>query len=442
MAEELIDRLINAVDNLREERNRNSDNNNNNNRQTTSVTNEIRRLFPSTNSTHTQVNVNSSFTDGSSNGSNPINAPPDRKYVPAIRNFQPSQNYRPKKGRKNQSQKRKRTDEHEIAENPSKEKSILRDVVLLPSPSMSDVPRGSKREELYTNGCVISAFNISDGLTENEIRSRMVNAFGEKLNGLPDPKFHFVRAVGNKIIDPACDSYSGKVLKYLNKQGPIYIRAVSEIKNVTNIDDLSDESSTENEETLKMDSDDDVLLISAFDFPMHSGTNRNDNIQSSNSSHVSESTVAGSGNPAESSSSLEIRCPTCFKGFSVSEISQHADLCAEEADGFSASRLEYGNLLMDFPCDEIESQHVTTSVTTSESQEKQGKTLQECLDVLKRNVNEGKTSIFVRRKLLWEDYVNANKRNKWFNPANNLKVNFIGEAAVDGGGPRREFFCG
>ena len=97
---------------------------------------------------------------------------------------------------------------------------------------------------------------------------------------------------------------------------------------------------------------------------------------------------------------------------------------------------------MEFPCDGIESQHVITSVTASEPHEKLGKTLQECLDDLKRNVNEEKTSIFVRRKLLWEDYVSANKRNKWFNPANNLKVNFIGEAAVDGGGPRREFFCG
>ena len=92
----------------------------------------------------------------------------------------------------------------------------------------------------------------------------MPNAFGEKLQGLPDPKFDFVGAVGNKIIDLACDSYSGKVLKYLNKQGPIYIGEVSEIKNLTNIDDLSDESSTENKETLKIDCHDNVLLICMY----------------------------------------------------------------------------------------------------------------------------------------------------------------------------------
>ena len=73
-AEELINQLIgHAVDNLRGERNSNNSNstNNNNNRQTTSITNEIRRLFLNTNSA--QVNVNSSSTDGSTNGNNPIN---------------------------------------------------------------------------------------------------------------------------------------------------------------------------------------------------------------------------------------------------------------------------------------------------------------------------------------------------------------------------------
>ena len=84
LVEELINRLIHAVSNFREERNNNNSNstNNNNNSRQTSITNEVRRLFPSTNAA--QVNVNSSSTDGSTN------APPDRSYVPDIRNFQPS----------------------------------------------------------------------------------------------------------------------------------------------------------------------------------------------------------------------------------------------------------------------------------------------------------------------------------------------------------------
>ena len=81
-------------------------------------------------------------------------------------------------------------------------------------------------------------------------------------------------------------------------------------------------------------------------------------------------------NTAKSSNPLEVKCPTCFKGFPITEISEHADLCAEEACGFSASRLEYGNLLMEFPCDEIESAHSMASLTSSEVPEMQEKTLQ------------------------------------------------------------------
>ena len=98
-------------------------------------------------------------------------------------------------------------------EDPSKEKSVLRDVVLITSPKTDCVPRGSEREKFYMQGCVISAFEIRDSHTENDIRKRIIDAFGEKLKDLPEPKFKFVRAVGNKIIDPSCQTYSGKVLK-------------------------------------------------------------------------------------------------------------------------------------------------------------------------------------------------------------------------------------
>ena len=100
--------------------------------------------------------------------------------------------------------KRKRFAGTSDEEDPSKEKSVLRDVVLITSPKTDCVPRGSDQEKLYMQGCVISAFKT-------------------------EPKFKFVRAVGNKIIDPSCQTYSGKVLKYLNKQGQIYVQAVSAI---------------------------------------------------------------------------------------------------------------------------------------------------------------------------------------------------------------------
>ena len=126
-------------------------------------------------------------------------------------------------------QKRKRLAGTNDEENQSKNKPVLQDVMLLPSPKIDYVPCGSKREQLYMEGYVISAFEIRNSHTENEIRKRMMNAFGEKLRNLPEPKFKFVRAVENKIVDPSCETYTGKVLKYLNKQRPIYACAVSAI---------------------------------------------------------------------------------------------------------------------------------------------------------------------------------------------------------------------
>ena len=47
----------------------------------------------------------------------------------------------------------------------------------------------------------------------------------------------------------------------------------------------------------------------------------------------------------------------------------------------------------------------------------------------------------VRRKFLWDDYIAARKR-PWFKPEGTIRVDFIGEPAIDGGGPSREFFTG
>ena len=113
MAEELMDRLINAVDNLREETQR-QNGSRANRHSLQSTESEMRRLYPSINST----NVNAAPVAG--NGNNCA----DRSYVQNIRNFQPSTNYGPKKGKKNVGQKRKRFAGTSDDENPSKEKSV------------------------------------------------------------------------------------------------------------------------------------------------------------------------------------------------------------------------------------------------------------------------------------------------------------------------------
>ena len=48
-------------------------------------------------------------------------------------------------------------------------------------------------------------------------------------------------------------------------------------------------------------------------------------------------------------------------------------------------------------------------------------------------------SITIRRKHIWRDAIRAISRTA-FNPNKSVQVTFVGEEAVDGGGPRREFF--
>ena len=51
----------------------------------------------------------------------------------------------------------------------------------------------------------------------------------------------------------------------------------------------------------------------------------------------------------------------------------------------------------------------------------------------------GENKFRVRRKRCFDDFIE--KANKsWFKPSKEVIVTFIGEASVDTGGPRREFF--
>ena len=213
-----------------------------------------------------------------------------------------------------------------------------------------------------------------------------------------------------------------------------------------------DDSSVPDEDDIKkenfgMVSDDDVLLVSAFDQEMKKSKPRT--VTYSNSDEVQEveqgeasstesrtqagnqecrtstkpQSLCGSPRPVE-----VINCPTCYCSTEIAE-----------AEGLSCSRRTYGNLLMEFPHEDITSADDQETMPIVENPKTD---LNESLQALKTNVNEARSTIYVRRKVVWEDYVDASKHSKWLNPENSLKVNFIGEPAVDGGGPKREFFCG
>ena len=49
--------------------------------------------------------------------------------------------------------------------------------------------------------------------------------------------------------------------------------------------------------------------------------------------------------------------------------------------------------------------------------------------------------VSIRRRSIFQDYMDARKK-KWFKPKSLIKVTFVGEPAIDDGGPKREFFTG
>ena len=50
-----------------------------------------------------------------------------------------------------------------------------------------------------------------------------------KLRCCSEPKFYFVKTIGNKIVELNSGPFTGKVVKHVSKQGPLYIRATAEV---------------------------------------------------------------------------------------------------------------------------------------------------------------------------------------------------------------------
>ena len=87
--------------------------------------------------------------------------------------FNPSVKYDGKKGKKNATKRK-------FQEN-STSKTVLKDAILLPSPKVHEVPR----ELLYSKDVAKSVLQISDDMTEFEIRSKFDELFEVTLGHTP-----------------------------------------------------------------------------------------------------------------------------------------------------------------------------------------------------------------------------------------------------------------
>ena len=117
----------------------------------------------------------------------------------------------------------------------------------------------------------------------------------------------------------------------------------------------------------------------------------------------------------------------------------HADLCADSWTD------PVGELYKDGQIEEyLESEETSWDKPASEGSEHEGNKLwlKEVVKTLAQNLDSGKkTRISIMRKCMFQDYIKERKK-KWFNSRQPLKVTFSGEPAIEDGGQLHEFFTG
>ena len=146
-------------------------------------------------------------------------------------------------------------------------------------------------------------------------------------------------------------------------------------------------------------------------------------------------------NPAENTHQREVECPTCSMLFPLNEIADHADLCADVWIG----TVEDEAVLI--TAEETENPPSIADDTTYSTSVEIGSIispddLTAILETLQQQyVSEKEVRVNIQRKYIWSDFKQARKKLNIV-PSNKIKVVFLGEPAVDDGGPRREFFSG
>ena len=307
---------------------------------------------------------------------------------------------------------------------------------------------------------VATAFEINSDMTSSEIYDSFASFFSRKLKG---KDFEIVRAVGNKIISPnLSQDITGRVLKHLTGQGPVYLRCKIPIENdyTWATDEESDESdggeddssrkekntrpgSGSNTQSPSVSEDEDPKPMMEYRPPPASAMRSSSSTSTTTGSvmevtdnHYSSSTSIRT-STYSSSAILHPTCPTCNRQFPLSEIEVHADNCCENMRNPEISL--YESIVIDpEDNDEWNSEPAERSLPIETSEELSARSLLEKCSAL---VKKPPALLFIRRKFIWDDYMEVREK-PWVKPENGVRVQFVGEPAVDGGGPSHEFFTG
>ena len=151
-------------------------------------------------------------------------------------------------------------------------------------------------------------------------------------------------------------------------------------------------------------------------------------------------------NDEKSTSETKVKCPMCYLDFPTSEIEYHADICSEQFDFVGAVENQVKTIDDD---DVLAVDCETNDVHNVDDPNSSLIWIDKIKDVIscanKLVDTEAVNRISIRRRFVFKDYMTAREKLKLrnrFHPKGQLKFTFIGEPAVDDGGPRREFFSG
>ena len=135
-------------------------------------------------------------------------------------------------------------------------------------------------------------------------------------------------------------------------------------------------------------------------------------------------------NVPNQSKELECVCPTCVQYFSIDKIPEHADICCD---------VWVGEINSENTGSEDSSPNASPErvIIPDESTDVKDKVLEIKAATLSANV----VRLNVCRKCIWCDF-NEYQSNGKVSPTDSVKIVFVGEPAIDNGGPKREFFSG
>ena len=192
-----------------------------------------------------------------------------------------------------------------IYEKPEKDKKHFKDVILLPSPLIRNVPKGTVRDAIFENGLVLSCYELHTSYSEFVLRKELSEYFQKvfrKANKIDaaahfnSESFSFVRALGSKIqiIGNNKDYINGQIIYSCAgpRDKPIYIRSNFNLAGKLDIEELNlPDMLSEDEDPLSPLSD------NMEDFP-------EDDLRP---------------------------CPSCGQQFNMDDLEEHANVCLDES---------------------------------------------------------------------------------------------------------------